>query len=186
MLLAQPKSKVNDGPRVRSRVGMNNEYIAPPSIVGAPTVSAYSGNAPSSPSYQGGAEYALDIHRQVFQAYYMRQSYGSANVYVYATSVLRSIWFSNLMNPNADVSLDAISSTVKSLLEDINSVGPERLPLSEINSANGRPEHMVAVLRASFPWRNSIPHWHEVQAKIRQNLAARDFDVNRLMKGLDR
>lgn len=70
-----------------------------------------------------------------------------------------NIWQVNLLNRTADTSVDAISVTVDSVLEAISYGGPSIVNLSFLKPEFVNAEHLVAILRTTFSWRDQVPGW---------------------------
>src|SRR5437762_7710366 len=61
--------------------------------------------------------------------------------------------------PSSRDDVDAIGKTVERVMSLVEALGPNALNLSAVKSTAIHPEHMVAVLRSTFLWKEEIPGW---------------------------
>lgn len=97
-----------------------------------------------------------------------------------------SAWSKNVRSAKASRSLKAVAETVKSIQQDIARFGPESVDFRWVTLSGSVPEHIVAVLRATFPWRDAISGWKEFLMESQARLHQLGYDSAAVLKGLDR
>lgn len=187
MLLLDQAPPVQRESGLRGRTSAR-EYLPPPSLVGEPVVKEYRGASPASPSSHGGFEYALGVYTTCTARAFtsgMPRGVGYVVVESFMTRS-RTTWWKNATDPRADVDVNRISESVRALLEDIHTSGARAVSLAGLDPQTGKAEHLVALLRASYPWKEMMPGWRTAEQRVRAALAARGVPVDKVMKGLDR
>lgn len=71
------------------------------------------------------------------------------------------IWLQNLSNPHLSKSTETLSTTVHSVLDDIqlNDLLDMDKKLASVNVLEASPSHLVAVLTSLFTWRFVLLQW---------------------------
>lgn len=71
------------------------------------------------------------------------------------------VWLQNLKNPNLSKSIDSLSTTINSVLDDIesNNLSDIDQKLASINVLEAPPSHLMAVLTSLFTWREVLTQW---------------------------
>jgi len=90
------------------------------------------------------------------------------------------IWLSNANNRHASVSLKAIFLTVKSAME-----APNKVRLNQIDVVNGNPEHIAAVLRSLYSFRDKVENYRQVENQARLAFRQKSIAVEDLLQGLE-
>lgn len=98
---------------------------------------------------------------------------------------LLSSWLDLVLQPHAPADVDAIGLTVARVMDVIGTLGPEHLDLTKLAVLPVQPEHLVAVLRSSFMWRQQVPGWHEALASASNALERAGFRPEEVLVGLD-
>lgn len=94
-------------------------------------------------------------------------------------------WTKHVFRPSAPSDVAAIGETVDWVMEVIESVGPNHLNLTTTKSASVHPEHLVAVLRSSFMWREDVPGWKHALSEASIALIASGFEAEDVLVGLE-
>lgn len=96
-----------------------------------------------------------------------------------------TVWRANLSNPSADGSVDAISDTVDSLLEAIEFGGPSLVKLDNLNFEFINAEHLIAILRTTFTWKEEVPGWRAALNAAPAILEKQGLNPSEELFGLD-
>lgn len=98
-----------------------------------------------------------------------------------STYLVCPIWLQNLRNPHLSKSMDCLSTTVHSVLDDIQSNDLQDMDkkLASINVLEAPPSHLMAVLTSLFTWRKVLPQWPLLRDR------AYTYYQNQHVKGLD-
>ena len=95
-------------------------------------------------------------------------------------------WLKLVNDEHADTGLKSISQTIKLLFDRVEKDRPESIDLSQIDVLGGNPQHIIAVLRTLYAWRDKVRGWDELQRSARSALAARGVAADVAMQGLDK
>lgn len=95
------------------------------------------------------------------------------------------LWRQHLLDKSSSTDVDCISETVDSVLEAVDVFGPSRVDLGALDLRYANAEHLVAVLRSTFVWRNELPGWKEALAVAPELLQESRLDPELVLKGLD-
>ena len=85
---------------------------------------------------------------------------------------------------NAPSDVDAISRTIDGVFEAAIQLGPKAIDLREINPAQVHGEHLAAVLRATFAFRDRTPGWQHAIGVARIALERAGLDPEDALYGL--
>lgn len=95
------------------------------------------------------------------------------------------VWTVNLLtSPTAPARPVDIYQTVRSVKRAIANFGVRAVDLTSIEVASAHPKHLLAVLTASFPWRDVVPGWQEALAVAPAVLEAQGMNPKRELAGL--
>jgi len=94
-------------------------------------------------------------------------------------------WRTQLLDPTSNTDVDSISETVDSVLEAATNFGPSHVDLASLDLSYANAEHLVAVLRATFVWREQIPGWKAALAAAPDTLRRFGLDPAAVLQGLD-
>ncbi|WP_152615219.1 hypothetical protein [Janthinobacterium lividum] len=144
--------------------------------------------SPGAASFKGGTEYAIHKGRKAIKSVdaSIIESWLAAKVVTAAIPTESPTWVRNANNIEANISLEAISDTVSSLLSAITEKGTKAVSFHALVASRGKAEHLVAILRSTFPWRAEIGGWRQFEQAVRRDLYNRGMDVSKVMKGLER
>jgi hypothetical protein len=81
-----------------------------------------------------------------------------------------SNWRVYVLDPEAATDLDAISETIRLVLDEALANGPASIDLRGLRPEAVEGEHLAAVLQALFSWRHQVPGWHAAYGVARQAL----------------
>lgn len=95
-----------------------------------------------------------------------------------------NLWKANLSGVAVDASVDGISATVDSLLEAIGYGGVAAVNLASLNFDFVNAEHLVAVLRTTFSWREQILGWKSALVAAPEVLRRQGLDPEEELFGL--
>lgn len=123
---------------------------------------------------------------------FLQGSFADASAYVVEKSLVGSIfttsvaprWKTHLFSRDASSDFDAISETVESVFEAVSNLGPGSISLQDVSAESVHPEHLVAVLRATFPSRDKIPGWRKALEEAPEALRRAGFDPDEVLVGL--
>lgn len=189
MRLAQPDTAVlNADKPLRSRVGSRRAYAMPTPGPSVKRQRNFVLRAPGAASFKGGIEYVIHRGRNAVKSIdaSLIESWLATKVVNAALPTELPTWVRNANNIEADISLEAISNTVSSLLSAITEKGTEAVSFHALVASRGKAEHLVAILRSTFPWRTEIGGWRQFEQSVRRDLHDRGMDVSKVMKGLER
>ena len=93
-------------------------------------------------------------------------------------------WQIHLLNPDSSVDVDAITDTVEGVLDQIADQGSESINLKEILSQPFQPEHLAAVLRVSYTWKNKILDWDYALLVVEHAIINSGLDPQDLLFGM--
>lgn len=94
-------------------------------------------------------------------------------------------WLVNVNDAEASVSPKNLAKTINSLMATLRDGDVAAIDLARVDRRTPNPEHLVAVLRSLYSWRKAIPGWEDLHRFARANLASRNLDAERLLRGLD-
>lgn len=96
------------------------------------------------------------------------------------------VWRENLFC-DADVATPnkALFATVRSILRSIENFGVESVDLSSVNLRASHPKHLIAVLRATYAWKNMVPGWSEALRIAPEILDSHGINSKRELSGLN-
>lgn len=91
------------------------------------------------------------------------------------------VWLQNLSTPHLSKSTESLSTTVHSVLDDIqaNNLQDMDKKLASINVLEAPPSHLVAVLTSLFTWRFVLLEWPLLRDRAYAHYQAQNI------KGLD-
>lgn len=106
---------------------------------------------------------------------------------VLATVVTRAetAWLTNVNDANASTTAKSLAKTINTLMAVLRAGDVAAINLSLIDRGTPSAEHLVAILRSLYSWRETIPGWRELHDFAKVNLASRNYDAERLLRGLD-
>ena len=93
-------------------------------------------------------------------------------------------WRRFLFDPTASTDVDAISETIDSVFDAMAKVGPTAIDLRGVAVDNVSAEHLVAVLRATYLDRETVPGWPYALAQAPDALRRFELDPNEVLVGL--
>lgn len=93
-------------------------------------------------------------------------------------------WEFYLYDVNASVDVDDISETVEAVLDAISQYGLGSLNFSGLNSKQVNGEHLAAMLRTTFTWRNQIEGWQQGMETASLALKRSGLDPDEVLLGL--
>lgn len=97
----------------------------------------------------------------------------------------RPDWLRNANSATIGATLDELDQTFSSVCLTLRESGPASLRLNQIDPATGSPEHIIAVLRAAWPWRASISGYFPFVQQVNKTLLERAIpDVDVVLRGL--
>jgi hypothetical protein len=97
----------------------------------------------------------------------------------------RPDWLKNTTSMTIGATLDELDQTFSSVCSALREFGPGAFRLDQIDPTTGSPEHIVAVLRAAWPWRASIPGYDSFVRQVEKGLHDRAFsDIDVVLHGL--
>jgi hypothetical protein len=76
-----------------------------------------------------------------------------------AISFQASAWKHYVLSTDAPTDVDSISQTIEHVFETVVQFGPEAIDLTGIDPQKVNGEHLAALLRATFTWRDRTPGW---------------------------
>ena len=85
----------------------------------------------------------------------------------------------------ASCDIDEIGQTVNHVMAVIDSLGPKAMDLTTVESKALQPEHMVAVLRSTFLWKDQVPGWSRALGELSAALRAAGHDPQEVLVGLE-
>lgn len=94
-------------------------------------------------------------------------------------------WTKHIYRPSALADVDTIGETVDWVMKIVESVGPSHLNLSKVKSTEVQPEHLVAVLRSTFMWRDEVPGWKHALSEASSALAVAGIEPEEVLMGLE-
>jgi hypothetical protein len=93
-------------------------------------------------------------------------------------------WKAQLLNPQAEVSSSALTSTLRPVVQALLELGPGGVNLSSlpVESVNG--VHLAVVLRATLKRKDFTPGWDDALRVARAALAREGIDETKVLSGL--
>lgn len=93
-------------------------------------------------------------------------------------------WAALVNNAASATDMLTISETIESIAAEVQS-DPCRIDLNRINRKSPNPQHLVAVLRTTYAFKDKIPGWSELRDFSKAYVEKKGFLPARVMKGLD-
>lgn len=93
-------------------------------------------------------------------------------------------WLIAVNDTNSAVDMDGIAITIQSISTSINNVGPAAIDLSRVSRISPNPQHLVALLRTTYPFRNEVHGWYELRNFAKEALPKRGYKPESVMRGL--
>ena len=90
-----------------------------------------------------------------------------------------------VFTPTAPSDVDEIGQTVNHVMVVIESLGPKALDFVNVEAKSLQPEHMVAVLRSTFLWKDQVPGWSHALGELAAALRAAGHDPQEVLVGLE-
>jgi len=81
-----------------------------------------------------------------------------------------SEWKHFVVDVAAPTDVDSISETIERVLETIVRFGPQSIDLADLPDERLNGEHLAAVLRATYVWRDTIPGWQAAVQRANEAL----------------
>jgi hypothetical protein len=97
---------------------------------------------------------------------------------------LNTIWKNNVLNPLSLTGVDDITDTVNSIFDTISESGYKAVDLRGIEFYNVNYEHLVAILRATSSFKESIPGWYEALHFVKKTLDQKNTSTQDILYGL--
>jgi hypothetical protein len=93
-------------------------------------------------------------------------------------------WLKAVGNPQEPVDVDSISKTVEATFQALEKSGPTGIDLQGLVPDGVQGEHLVAVLRVTFRWRQQVPGWQQALAVAEAALTKQGLDARDALTGL--
>lgn len=97
---------------------------------------------------------------------------------------LEENWGRHLFDPYAPTDVDTISETIEYAYDAISQFGPGAVDLTKISLPSLNSEHISALLRATFSFRDKTPGWQRALFVAQMALERDGIDVNDALAGL--
>jgi hypothetical protein len=89
-----------------------------------------------------------------------------------------------VFQPAAASDVSAISETVDQVMRYVETFGPQNLSLFLVRAESIQPEHMVAVLRSTFQWKDDVEGWTHALNQTAEALRRSGYDSDDVLVGL--
>lgn len=93
-------------------------------------------------------------------------------------------WKEHVLNPQAEVSANALTKTVRPVIRALLELGPGGVDLSDLPHGRVNGVHLAVVLRATLRRQVATPGWEEALEKARYALARDRIDEAKVLSGL--
>jgi len=93
-------------------------------------------------------------------------------------------WKRYILDLSAPTDVDALSETIDSIYDAIDRYGSGAVNLATLPADAVNGEHLAAILRSTYPFRNQIIGWHHARDIAIKALQGASIDINDALAGL--
>jgi hypothetical protein len=94
------------------------------------------------------------------------------------------VWLQSVLNPQAPVDVDSISRTVEATFDALSNSGPSAIDVQGFDPNFVQGEHLAAVLRVTYRWRQHVLGWEQALAVAEAALRRQGVDARDALTGL--
>lgn len=94
------------------------------------------------------------------------------------------VWLAAVNNRDSAIDMDGIALTIRSISEEISNQNFTAIDFSKINRNSPSPQHLVALLRTTYPFRDKIHGWSDLRDFSREFLSEKGYSTELVMRGL--
>ena len=111
-------------------------------------------------------------------------TYTSYRVATFTSHVTEPEWLRAVNDASSPVDMDGIAVTIQAVSKVIHEFGANGLKLSKVSRLSPSPQHMVALLRTTYPFRNEVRGWSDLRDFAMEYLPTRGYKPESVMRGL--
>lgn len=102
----------------------------------------------------------------------------------FSQSEVVPVWLAAVNNRDSAIDMDGIALTIRSISEEIANQNFTEIDFSRINRESPNPQHLVALLRTTYPFRDKILGWSDLRDFSRAFLSKKGYSTESVMRGL--
>lgn len=94
------------------------------------------------------------------------------------------LWLTMVNDEFSAVDMDGLAVTIQAISKVIHEEGPSGVDLTRVRRSTPSPQHLVAILRTTYPFRKEIRGWGELCNFAKEYLPTKGYRPESVMRGL--